>query len=68
MSLLDDLGVSALKIPDEEIERQAAMSGVKCKTCSQELTVGENECCDICCDCYFMDLEEQNQLNLKGEY
>lgn len=68
MSLLDHLDFSALKIPEEEIQRQAAMSGVKCKTCPQELTVGENESSASCCDCYFMDLEEQNQLNLKGEY
>lgn len=56
------------KVPEQELQRQAAMSGMKCKTCSQELTVGESECADICCDCYFAELEKQNQFNLNGGY
>lgn len=68
MSLFDHLDFSALKVPEEELQRQAAMSGVKCKTCSQELTVGESECSGICCDCHFAELEKQNELNLSGEY
>lgn len=67
MSLSDEK-FTAQQVCILEARRLKTLSNVKCKGCNKLMTNGELESAGICSNCYFKELEEQNENNLKGDY